>query len=180
MIAYYGVTLLIVALAAGTYRLWARRVEAEIREGAADEWAALRRRSPEILDGYTQERFTGVYRRAHFPRFPGYALAAAAAFVLSLPVTLGALSGAVWLADRTGLAPSPSEVARYVPIGARKPVDVGACTADCQMVLAENFGGFFFFFAIIAIWLAIFAFFMRRYYARMPGDLREELVRGRA
>ncbi len=176
----YIVLLVLIAVVAAAYRLWARGVDAEIRDGAAAEWEALRKRAPEILDGYTEERFAGVYRKAHFPRYPGYVLAAVAAFALSLPVSFAVLSGSVWLADRAGLLPTPAEVARYVPIGERKAVAVGGCTADCQMLLAENFGGFFFFFAILAIWLAIFAFFMRRYYARMPGDLREELIRGRA
>jgi len=75
--------------------------------------------------------------------------------------------------------PAPVEIAKRIPIGEARTVNISGCTAECQIYLAEGFGGFFFFFAILAIWLAIFAFFMRRYHSRRPGFLRDEIIRNR-
>ena len=179
MTTFFGSIALILVLIGALYWRWSRRIEAEVREGAALEYEALRKSDPELIDGYDQQSFNAVYRRVHFPRFPGYALAAIVAYIASLPVTLALLSALVWLASKAGLIPQPVEMAKRIPIGEGTGVAPGLCSTECQLYLAQNFGGFLFFFAIIAVWLAIFAFFMHRYHSKRPGYLRDELIRSR-
>ncbi|MEL7488923.1 MAG: hypothetical protein AAGJ87_17130, partial [Pseudomonadota bacterium] len=162
------------------YWLWTRRVHAEINEGAAEAWERAKKSEPDIIDGYNEERFAAVYRRVHFPRFPGYAVAAIFTFALSLPATLAALSGAVWAGVQTGVIPKPAQIVRYIPLGETSADGAGFCSADCKLYVAEAFSGFYFFFAIVIVWIAVFAFFMRRYHARKPGYLRDELIRNRS
>lgn len=179
MATFFGSVALILVLLCALYWWWSRRIEAEVREGAALEYEALRKSEPDLVDGYDEQSFNAVYRRVHFPRFPGYALAAVIAYVASLPLTLAVLSAIVWMGTKAGLIPEPVEMAKYIPIGEGSGVAPGLCSAECQLYLAQNFGGFLFFFAIIAIWLAIFAFFMHRYHSKRPGYLRDELLRSR-
>ncbi len=179
MTLFIAIILFGLALLSGLYWFWSKRIDAEIAEGAEIEWAALEKNEPELLNGYDRAAFGDIYRLVHFPRFPGYALAALVTFVVSLPLTLAAMSGGVWLAGQAGVLPAPVEIAKYIPIGETRAVDVKGCNAECQIYLAEGFGGFFFFFAILGVWLAIFAYFMRRYHQRRPGFLRDEIIRNR-
>ena len=179
MATFFGWVAFILVLLGAAYWWWSRRIEAEVAEGAALEYEALRKSDPDLIDGYDEQSFGAVYRRVHFPRFPGYALAAIVAYIASLPVTLAFISALVWIAARSGLIPQPVEMAKRIPIGEGTGVAQGLCSAECQLYLAQNFGGFLFFFAIIAVWLAIFAFFMHRYHSKRPGYLRDELIRSR-
>ena len=97
------------------YWRWSKRVEAEIAEGAEAVWSKLNANDPELMLGLDRARFGTLYNRVHFPRYPGYALAAAATFVASLPVTLALLSAGILIADRFGLTPNPAALAdRYL------------------------------------------------------------------
>ncbi|MEM9706776.1 MAG: hypothetical protein AAF850_11955 [Pseudomonadota bacterium] len=165
------------AFLVGLYALWARRIEAEVAEGAAIEWTALSKNDPQVLAGYDEESFAKVYRIVYFPRFPGYALAAALTFLFSFPVILGLLSALSSIRQRAGLGDGSETLARLVPLG---PRSAGADqNEEVALILADNFSGFFFFFGILISWAVIFAFFMARYHARRPGYLRDELIRRR-
>ena len=166
-------------LAGAAYFFWVRKVEGEVQEGAADAWERLRQSEPEIIDGYNEERFRRVYRRVHVPRFPGYALGAVAVYFVSLPLTLALMGAGLWAGRALGFLPQPAEIARYIPLGETTEAASGMCSAECKLYVAEAFSGFYFFFAVIFVWIAVFAFFMRRYHARRPGYLRDELIRNR-
>ena len=170
---------LVTGLVAAGYALWARRVRAEIAEGADITWERLSRNEPDFLIGLKREVFDRIYQRVHFPRFPKYFLVSVFTFFLALPVTFAALSAIVLIADWMGLTAQPQELARFVPISG----DAGSPNAErnreMALLLARNFSGFFYFFGVIAGWLVIVATAARLYYARRPGYLRDELIRAR-
>lgn len=168
---------LLIAIPAALYWVWSRRIDGEIAEGAKIEYDALKKSDPDFMANFDEASFAAVYRRVHFPRFPGHALAAFFAFLLSLPLSFALLSAGLALGRKMGIVPEPVEMAKYIPIGEGSRAESDFCTAECQLHLAQNFGGFLFFFAIIAIWLGIFAFFMHRYHSGRPGYLRDELIR---
>lgn len=179
MITFFAVSAALLCALAFVYWRWSKRVNDEIREGAEHAFAALQQNDPAIVAGYDAARFAAIYRRVHFPRFPKYALACVAAFILSFPLALGALSGAAIIAERAGLTAAPAELARYVPIDGWRTSATAAEREEMALLLAQNFSGFYYFFGIIGAWLAIVAVFMRRYHLRRPGYLRDELIRQR-
>lgn len=158
------------------YHFWSRRVEAEIAEGAEVEWARMRQYEPEFLEPLTEEEFRTAYRRAKFPRFPKYALATLAAFAVALPVVLGVLGGAVLVGERMGLIAEPIELAKYVPLTDAETAEAREHNQEVALYLAKNFGGFYYFFGLLASWLLIVAVVMRRFHKRRPGFLREEII----
>ncbi len=167
------------ALAGGLYWRWRRKIAAEVAEGAAIDWARLSKNEPEFLEGISEEQFREIYARVHTPRFPGYALATLTTFFVSLPFTLGLLNLLLWAGHETGVIPQPAEVVRYVNLGEAQAAQSWQCGPDCQIYVAEAFSGFYFFFGVIAAWLVIVWFFMRRYHARRPGYLRDEIIRAK-
>ena len=101
------------------------------------------------------------------------------AFFVSLPLTLGFLGLVHWVGAKIGLLPEPLQVVRYIQLGEVEETEAWKCNAECQLYVAEAFAGFYYFFGVIAVWLAVVAFFMRRYHSRRPGYLRDELIRAR-
>ena len=179
MVWFFAILVGLVAAAWALYWRWRRRVDAEIAEGADIEWRRFREYEPEFVEGLTEESFRKVYARVHLPRFPAYVLATVAAFVVSLPVSFILLAGSVWAGEKFGLWPAPIEIVQSVPLGETAQTQSWQCSAQCQLYIAEAFSGFYYFFGILMIWLAIVAFFMRRYHSRRPGYLREEIIRAR-
>lgn len=180
MVGFFVVVFALLALAGLAYWFWMKKVAAEVAEGAAFEWALMQKHESEFLAGITEEKFREIYARVHTPRFPGYALATVATFFLSLPVNLGLLSLGAWAAEKTGLIPEPAEVVRYVRLGGAKATESWQCDTSCQMQIAESFAGFYYFFGMIAGWLVIVWFFTRRFHARRPGLLRDEIIRAKS
>lgn len=168
----------VLAVLAALYWRWKRRLEADIAEGAEVEWNRLRETDPEILGGLDRARFDAIYRRVHFPRFPGYALACVASFIVSLPASFGLLAGGLFLADKLGLAPQTAAVADLLIDDGRMRF-VRAAPPEAALYFVRDLGGFYYFFGVLFIWLLIVAFFMRRYHARRPGYLRDEILRSR-
>ena len=166
-------------LAGVLYWRWSIRIKSEIAEGAQFEWDRLTRNEPDFLKGLDRPVFDRVYSQVHFPRFPKYFLTAVAAFVLALPITFGILSGSVWLLESIGVFAEPDEIAKYVPISGDSGSENAERNREMALLLAKNFSGFYYFFGVIAAWLAIVAIAARRYYARRPGYLRDELIRAR-
>lgn len=169
----------LLAALAGLFWHWRRGVEAEIAEGAAIEWAHLQKHEPEFLHGMSEDKFREVYRHVHMPRFPAYALATLVTFLVSVPLALGFLSFLQLAGTELGILPEPLEIVRYVQLGDVEVTESWKCNAECQLYVAEAFAGFYYFFGIVVVWLAIVAFFMRRYHSRRPGYLRDELIRAR-
>ncbi|NNE40552.1 MAG: hypothetical protein HKN14_06500 [Marinicaulis sp.] len=179
MAGFFGIVLLLIAAAGALYWRWKKHIEAEIAEGAAIEWAHYQKVEPEFLRGYDEAKFREVYACVHTPRFPGYAMAIAGTFALSLPIAFAVIAGSIWAAGQMGLLPEPAEIVRYVQIGEQKSVASWQCDAICKLYVAEAFSGFYVYFAVMVIWLSIVAFYMRRYHARRPGYLRDEIIRSR-
>lgn len=168
-----------VAILWGLYWLWARRIEAEIAEGAAIEWEKLQTHDKALIDGLDRPKFDEIYRRVHFPRAPRYALAAFSCFLLSLPAIFGLLAAGLLIADRFGVSPAPAELAnRYLIDGDGMRI-ITAAPPEAALYWIRDLGGFYYFFGVLAAWLAIVAFFTRRYHARRPGHLRDEILRAR-
>lgn len=179
MIWFFGVVVVGLAVLAGLYWRWKKRVDAEIAEGADFEWDQLKQADPELIEGLDQSRFHAIYARVHFPRFPGYALACLATFFVSLPATLALLAGSYMLGEKIGVIAEPVELAKYVPISGQGTGPNAEFRKEMALELATNFSGFYYFFGVLAVWLVIVAFFMRRYHARRPGYLRDEILRAR-
>jgi hypothetical protein len=175
---YLGASISLAALG-GLYWRWRKRVRAEIAEGAAVEWARYQQSDPALLAGLDEARFAALYGRVHFPRFPAYALACLAAFLLSLPLSFGVLAAGSYAAERLGLAPQSADIAdRYlVEDGAMRVVRAAPPEAAAYWV--EDIGGFYYLFGVLIAWLLIVAIVMRRYHARRPGTLRDEILRAR-
>lgn len=179
MLTVLLIGVLAIALSGGLYWLWRRRVDAEVAEGAAYEWALLSKNEPELVAGLDEARFRAIYAQVHTPRFPAYALGAVATFLATLPLTLAALSMIQWAAAKAGLTPEPYEIVRYVHLGQFTEPQTGQCNQECQLQIAESFSGFYYFFGVLIAWLAVVYVFTRRFHARRPGYLRDELIRAR-
>lgn len=165
-----------VALAAILYWRWARRTAAEIDESAGLEWARLREARPDLVAGVDETRFRAIFHRAHFPRFPKYALAILAAFVISMPATLGLLAGAAFALDTLGLSADANVLAKSVPISG----SVAGVSKDDGETIAiyyvQDVLKFYYYFGLVFAWLAIVFVAMRRYHKRRPGYLQDELL----
>lgn len=169
-----------VLLAAAFYFWWSRKTGAEIAADASAEWARLSASDPELVAGLDEARFQAAFRRAHFPRFPKYALAIAAAFVAALPLTLGLLAMIAWGLDSIGLSADAQNLARSIPIEG----SIAGVSRDEQETIAlyyvQDVVKFYYYFGIVFSWLAIVFVAMRRYHRRRPGYLREEIIAEKA
>jgi hypothetical protein len=180
MIWFFAGAIAVLAAGAATYRFWERRVRAQIRDGCEIEWERLSRQEPELLEGLDRARFDAVCQRVRFPRFPGYALAASTAFLAALPVVFGLLATGLYGAERLGLLPAPAEVAdRYLVEEGRMRI-ITAAPPEAAAYWLKDVAGFYYFFGVGLAWIAIVWIFARRYHARRPGRLREELLSARA
>ena len=179
MIWFFTLLAVLLAAAGGGYVYWRRKVGAEIAEGAAYEWAHFQAHEPDFVAGVSEEKFREVYARVNTPRFPGYALAILATFIAALPVIFAALTLVMLVAGKLGMAPAPVEIVRVVHLGETNTPAIGQCNAQCQLQVAAAFAGFYYFFGVLAAWLGIVAFYMRRFHKRRPGYLRDEIIRAR-
>jgi hypothetical protein len=180
MIPFFLAAFGALGLAALIYWRWATRTRADIDESGALQWARLSEERSALIDGLDETRFRAVYARVHFPRLPGYALFAAAAFVVSLPLTFYVLGALAWIMGSLGMSPDAERLARAVPVeGAERLLnrDDGETVAMLWIGDILLIG---YYFGLLIAWIAIFAFTMRRYHARRPGYLEEELAIERA
>jgi len=161
------------------YWRWRRQIALEIAEGTAIEWAHLEKNEPEFLEGMTREKFDGIYARVHTPRLPGYALAAIVTFVAALPVIFVLLTAVLWGADKAGMLPEPAEVADRLLLDGDEVRFFKAAPPEAALYYVEDVAGFYYFFGVLIVWLAIVAFYTRRFHARRPGYLRDEIIRTR-
>lgn len=168
------------ALAALFFRRWSKKMDAEIGEGAAYEWRRLSETDPELLAGLDEARFGAAYRRTHYPRFPKYALAIAAAFALSLPLTLGALAAVAWSLESIGLSADAQAIARSIPVEG----SIAGVSRDQGETIAlyyvQDVVRFYYYFGLLFVWLGVVFFAMRRYHRNRPGYLRDEIEKEKA
>lgn len=177
MVQQFLVLAALVGAAGLLFWRWSRKMRAEIAEGAAYEWERLSGADPDLVAGLSEERFRAAYRRTHHPRFPKYALAIAAAFVASLPLTLGVLASIAWTLDSLGMSADAQALARSVPIeGSIAGVsrDEGETIA---LYYVQDVVKFYYYFGLLFVWLGIIYFAMRRYHRNRPGYLRDEILK---
>lgn len=180
MAGFFLMAFAALGLAALVYWRWAKRVRADIEESGALQWARLSAEKSELIEGLNEARFRAVYQRVHFPRFPGYALAAVAAFVAALPLTFYLLGALAWGLGSLGMSPDAERLARAIPVeGAEQLLnrDDGETVA---MLWISDMLLIGYYFGLLFAWMAIVAVAMRRYHARRPGYLEEELAIERA
>lgn len=179
MLWFFLIAFVALAVAAGMHWRWRKTIDAENAEGAAIEWARYREREPEFLEGVSEQKFQEVYARVHTPRFPGYALAAFATFLISLPVTFMLLIAVLWGAEAAGMTPEPIEVADRFLLDDGEMRFFSDTPPEAALYYAEDLTGFYYFFGVLIVWMVIVAVFMRRFHANRPGYLRDELIRTR-
>ncbi len=179
MIWFFLIIALVIAAACGLYWRWRQKIDVEVAEGAAIEWAHLQKQEPEFLEGISEEKFREIYALVHTPRFPGYALAMGATFFGSLPVTFIFLAVALWVAQSLGATPEPVTVADRLFLEDGKLVFFKDTPPEAALYYLRDLAGFYYFFGVLGVWLAIVAFFTRRYHARRPGYLRDEIIRAK-
>lgn len=162
------------------YWRWAERTRADIRESAALDWRRRREGDPGSVANLSEEQFSKAFERVHFPRLPKYALAAVTAFVVALPGTFYLLGATSWVIGSLGMSPDAERLARAVPVeGAERLLnrDDGETVA---MLWISDILLIGYYFGLLIVWIAIVAVAMRRYHARRPGYLEEELAIERA
>lgn len=123
-------------------------------EGARLEWAR-RVAEGERPAGVDEAKFARIFQRVHGPRAQVYILLALGGAIAVTPLAFSLL-GLGW---------------RLVWIATGKPESYADGTLIWQ---------FFLFFGVIACWAGVAALFARRYHAKRPGDLDQELARARA
>ena len=172
--------LLALAAAGGVYVFWARRVRAELDDGAAYEWEHLSRADPDLLQGLTQNAFSKLYHKVNFPRGPGYALACAAAIVVITPIALALINASAVAAQAIAGTDVPAGAyADHYSFDEEGALIALPGVSDVARYYAQNLTGFYLFFGLIASWVGVVWWFMGRYHRRRPGALREEILRAR-
>lgn len=179
MVLFFLIVAAVMAVLGVFYWRWRKTIEEEIVEGSSIEWDFFQKNEPEFLEGVSKEQFREVYARVHTPRFPGYAFAAIATFFASLPVTLGSLTALLWGAQRLGVFPEPTEVADRLLLDNGEVRFFRQAPPEAALYYIEDLAGFYYFFGVLIVWLVIVAFYMRRFHARRPGYLRDEIIRSR-
>lgn len=175
MLTVFAAAVLILALAWGLHWLWRRGVDREINEGAAAEYARFQRQDPALVEGMDEAAFRRVYARVETPRFPAYALTAVTAFVLGTPLLLGVLGGLSFLFE----PPDMGRAAMQLQMSDGTARLAGQVSTEELQYILQGWSGFYYFFGLLAFWIVILVVTMRRYHARTPGFLREEVLRSR-
>lgn len=180
MLVFLLTLCLLCAIAYGGYYFWKRHVEADLAEGAVEEWSRLQRADPELVHGLDQPRFAAIYRQVEMPRFPGYAVAVIIVFLLGTPVFLSLLTAGDYLLTEYVFVPPADGQETNIFIDDTGQTRVFSdVPPEAAMYYIEDLGGFYYFFGLLAFWIGIVWFFMRRYHGRTPGSLRDEIIRAR-
>ncbi len=179
MVLFFLIVVILLCASGFFYWRWRRRIEAEIAEGAAIEWAHFQKHEPEFVAHLDEAGFRTIYARVNAPRFPGYALAAFVTFFLSLPVIFIALTAIIIGAEAAGVVPAPVDTAERLFIEDGRLIFFRETPPAAALYYVRDLAGFYYFFGVLFSWLAVVAFYMRRYHARRPGYLRDEIIRAR-
>lgn len=161
----------------GLYRLWKRKVDNEIAQGARFEYQRLREAGAKMVDGISEEDFARLYYKTEVPRYPAYLLCAVAVFFLGLPITLSVLNVGHWLLASTMGTEIPAYYFNRFEMSEEGISPILRINPDALQFILADWAGFYYFFGLLFIWVGIFWFFMRRYHHRTPAGLREEILR---
>ena len=151
--------------------------DAELTAFRASPQAGLVGQAP-LMAGVSQERFAPIFERVERPRFPTYVLSALTIFALGTPLVLGLLNLGAFLIERAAGVDYGRTATRLQSSDGGLAVARSMDLTQLQYVI-EGFAGFYYFFGLAIFWIATVALVMRRYYRRMPGSLREEVLRAR-
>ena len=179
MAVFFLISVFALAAMSAAYWRWRRRINAEIDEGARIEWAHLQKNEPDFVAHLDENSFREIYARVNAPRFPGYALAAVATFIVSLPIIFVALTAILLGAEAVGILPAEADTAERLFVEDGKLIFFRETPPEAALYYIRDLAGFYYFFGVIFAWLAVVAFYMRRYHARRPGYLRDEIIRAR-
>ena len=180
MLTYFLIAVLTLAVLWGLYALWSRGVNADIAEGAQAEWRRFQRQDPQLLAGMTEDQFARIYARVERPRFPAYMLGAITAFAIGTPALLAVMNAGAYFADRAGMIAQPAEAASYLRFDESGAATLaGRVSPEALQYVLQGWAGFYYFFGLLFFWVLVIFVAMRRYHARTPGFLREEVLRSR-
>lgn len=179
LFSYYLVVALILSVWFGLYWLWSRRVEGDAAAGAAFEYERLKKADPALLEGVDEARFRRVFSRVEVPQQPLYTFIAVAIFLAAAPLILALTAFTIRSMEVAGIIPQPAEQAQQLRLSAEGITLVRTADLEALQLILQGWGGFFSFFALLFFWVAVFYAVMRRYHARRPGSLREEVLRSR-
>ncbi|MEO1150594.1 MAG: hypothetical protein AAFW83_06330 [Pseudomonadota bacterium] len=184
MFTFFFNVLGLVTLAGGAFYYWVRRTHAQMRDAADYEWAFLQKNDPALIDHLEQPAFQKIFFRTHYPRFPVYAFACVATFLISLPVTLGLLALGMWGLDQHGLIVEPGDVTSQLRLDPDSLALITRSVSEVDlyqgmMHYVGALGGFYYFFGVLLMWLLIVFAFTRHYHKNRPGYLRDEIIRAR-
>ena len=175
----------LLAFASAGFWLWKRRMDAELTDAADYEYDLYQKQNPEFVAHLDKDGFRAVFFRTHFPRFPAYALACVATFLISLPLSFIMLLAGGWLLGKLNVVPEPDRIAgqllqnpNTVRLEAQDPEAVAKFQALVYYV--NELSGFYYFFGVLAIWLLVVFLFLRHYHKNRPGYLREEIIRAKS
>jgi len=167
------------AAAVGIYFFWRANTLKQMRQASDYEWDIYIKNEPDFVDHLNRESFFTVFRRTHFPRFPGYALACLGMFFLMLPVIFIILYCGVWIGTGLGLIPKASDIANDLIVRGENIQVISNVPDEALLYFAENLGGFYYFFGVLFSWVLVVTLFTRHYHKNRPGYLRDEIIRAR-
>lgn len=179
LVSYYALVLTVLALWFVLLRLWERRVDADITAGAAVQWDLLKRRDPDLLEGFDRARFEALFRRVEAPRGPRHVFAAVAIFLAAAPLVLAGSTLALRALERAGIIPQPAEQAQRLRVTSEGIRIIREADLTTLQYILQGWAGFSTFFSLLIFWVIVFYLVMRRLHARKPGSLREEILRAR-
>lgn len=179
LLGYYLTVIVILAIWYGGLRLWQRRIDDEVSEGAKVEYAFLERSDPELLKGLDQDGFRAIFARVEAPKGPFYIFTAVAIFFVAAPLMLAFTTALITFMEVSGIIPQPAEQAQQLKLSADGIQLVRTADLEALQLILQGWGGFFSFFSLLFLWVAVFYAVMRRYHTSRPGSLREEVLRAR-
>lgn len=179
MLSYLLFSALVIGAGYGLHHYWQRRLHAELTDGAEVEFTRLSNANQTLMDGVEKPHFAQIYRAALMPRFPAYALAAVAIFLLGSPIALGLLAGLAHYAVEWGWVPQAQTVATDIYLGSGNASVIRKADPDVLYYLVQNFAGFYYYFGLLFFWIAVVYFLMKRYHRNAPGSLEDEVRRAK-
>lgn len=179
MLIYLLICAVIIGGGYGLHEYWRRKVTEDLHHGARTDYEVFQRHDAKLLDGMDEERFREIYVASQIPRFPSYVLLTVAVFLIGTPVIMALLAGFAFYAGEWGIIPQPGDVATELYLGAGDASLIRKASPETLTYMIQDYAGFYYFFGLLFFWLAVVYVVMRRYHKRMPGSVREEIMRSK-
>lgn len=176
---YFLIVGLILAVWFAFLKVWSRRVDADIEEGARVEWDLLSRKEPDLLKGLDEASFAAFFRRVEHPRGPIHVFGAVAAFLIGAPFILAITALTIGFMERTDIIPQPAEQAQQLKMTSDGIQLIARADLTTLQYILQGWGGFFTFFSLLIFWVIVFWVTFTRFHGNRPGSLREEILRAR-